>query len=76
MGTAVLDLERSRIWLWSNWLLVFEKDMHETYLGIRFNPNVQVVDGVAQVEIELPDNLTDFAVRAVAILPATLRCAR
>lgn len=31
-----------------------------------FNPNIQVRDGMAIVEIDLPDNLTDFAVRAVA----------
>ena len=31
-----------------------------------YNPLVQVVDGVATVTIDLPDNLTDFALRAVA----------
>ena len=31
-----------------------------------YNPLVQVVDGIATLSIELPDNLTDFAVRAVA----------
>ena len=31
-----------------------------------YNPLVQVVDGVASLTIDLPDNLTDFAVRAVA----------
>ncbi len=31
-----------------------------------YNPLVQVVDGVATLTIDLPDNLTDFAVRAVA----------
>lgn len=31
-----------------------------------FNPNIQVVNGVAEVTVDLPDNLTDFAVRAVA----------
>ena len=31
-----------------------------------YNPLVQVVDGVATLSIDLPDNLTDFAVRAVA----------
>ena len=31
-----------------------------------YNPLVQVVEGVAVVTIDLPDNLTDFAVRAVA----------
>ena len=31
-----------------------------------YNPLVQVVDGVASLAIDLPDNLTDFAVRAVA----------
>ena len=31
-----------------------------------YNPLIQVVDGVATVTVDLPDNLTDFAVRAVA----------
>lgn len=31
-----------------------------------YNPLVQVVEGVAALTIDLPDNLTDFAVRAVA----------
>jgi uncharacterized protein YfaS (alpha-2-macroglobulin family) len=31
-----------------------------------FNPNIKVSNGTAVVEIALPDNLTDFAVRAVA----------
>jgi len=31
-----------------------------------YNALIQVVNGTARVEIELPDNLTDFAVRAVA----------
>jgi hypothetical protein len=31
-----------------------------------FNPGIVVKNGVAVVEVELPDNLTDFAVRAVA----------
>ena len=31
-----------------------------------YNPLVQVIEGVASVTINLPDNLTDFAVRAVA----------
>ena len=31
-----------------------------------YNPLVQVVDGVATLTIDLPDNLTDFAVRAMA----------
>ena len=31
-----------------------------------YNPLVQVVDGVVSLTIDLPDNLTDFAVRAVA----------
>ena len=31
-----------------------------------YNPLVQVVDGVATLTVDLPDNLTDFAVRAVA----------
>ncbi len=31
-----------------------------------YNPLVQVVDGVASLTIDLPDDLTDFAVRAVA----------
>ena len=31
-----------------------------------YNPLVQVVDGIATLTIDLPDNLTDFAVRAVA----------
>ena len=31
-----------------------------------YNPLVQVVDGVVSVTVDLPDNLTDFAVRAVA----------
>jgi uncharacterized protein YfaS (alpha-2-macroglobulin family) len=31
-----------------------------------FNPGIQVTNGTVTVEIELPDNLTDFAVRAVA----------
>lgn len=31
-----------------------------------YNPFVQVVDGIATLSIDLPDNLTDFAVRAVA----------
>ena len=31
-----------------------------------FNPTIQVVDGKAEVTVELPDNLTEFAVRAVA----------
>ena len=31
-----------------------------------YNPLVQVVEGVATLTIDLPDNLTDFAVRAVA----------
>ncbi len=31
-----------------------------------YNPFVQVVDGVATLTIDLPDDLTDFAVRAVA----------
>ncbi len=31
-----------------------------------YNPVVQVVDGVASLTIDLPDNLTDFAIRAVA----------
>ena len=31
-----------------------------------YNPLVQVVDGIASLAIDLPDNLTDFAVRAVA----------
>ena len=30
-----------------------------------YNPLVQVVDGVASLTVDLPDNLTDFAVRAV-----------
>ncbi len=31
-----------------------------------YNPAIQVVNGVAEVTVELPDNLTEFAVRAVA----------
>ena len=31
-----------------------------------YNPTINVVDGTAELTIELPDNLTDFAVRAVA----------
>ncbi len=31
-----------------------------------YNPLVEVVEGVARLTIDLPDNLTDFAVRAVA----------
>ena len=31
-----------------------------------FNPSIVVTNGVASVEIQLPDNLTDFAIRAVA----------
>ena len=31
-----------------------------------YNPAVMVIDGIAEITIDLPDNLTDFAVRAVA----------
>lgn len=31
-----------------------------------FNPTIQVKNGEARIQVELPDNLTDFAVRAVA----------
>lgn len=31
-----------------------------------FNPTIQVVNGKAEITVELPDNLTDFAIRAVA----------
>jgi len=31
-----------------------------------FNPTIEVVNGVAEVTVKLPDNLTEFAVRAVA----------
>ena len=32
-----------------------------------FNPQIAVINGRARVDIDLPDNLTDFAVRAVAV---------
>lgn len=31
-----------------------------------FNPNIRVINGKAQIKIKLPENLTDFAIRAVA----------
>jgi uncharacterized protein YfaS (alpha-2-macroglobulin family) len=31
-----------------------------------YNPTIKVVNGIAEVIVELPDNLTEFAVRAVA----------
>jgi uncharacterized protein YfaS (alpha-2-macroglobulin family) len=31
-----------------------------------YNPNIMVSNGAAEVDIDMPDNLTDFAVRAVA----------
>ena len=31
-----------------------------------FNPQVEVVNGHAEIQIDLPDNLTEFAVRAIA----------
>ncbi len=31
-----------------------------------FNPSIRVVNGYAEITIDLPDNLTDFAIRAIA----------
>ena len=31
-----------------------------------FNPNIRVINGKAKIKIKLPENLTDFAIRAVA----------
>jgi uncharacterized protein YfaS (alpha-2-macroglobulin family) len=47
---------------------IFEKvTVRKTFKSVPyFNPGIRVQKGTAVVEIQLPDNLTDFAVRAVA----------
>jgi uncharacterized protein YfaS (alpha-2-macroglobulin family) len=47
---------------------IFEKvTVRRTFKSVPyFNPGIRVQKGTAVVEIQLPDNLTDFAVRAVA----------
>jgi uncharacterized protein YfaS (alpha-2-macroglobulin family) len=47
---------------------LFEKvTVRKTFKSVPYyNPAIKVVNGVAEVTIELPDNLTEFAIRAVA----------